>query len=358
MTEGLITLNIDEFYLNLKPLKNFSDFDKKEYYQELPNSWYIITCDIINNTRDESFDLSIATLCIVSVLNAAEIKNGIPFIVDGKNVVILVPPTIITNIRAVLYSTSLFVKDSFGIDINMNIILYSDLKKTNSKVEVVRHFVTDKYNQTFIFGGGIGKFRKLISADNSYKINSSFLKIEPNFSGFECRIENIKPRIPTVKLSIYLKGQDETGLLKSIFTKIQSNKVIEAVDFELSYGDKIYNELDIRNVKWFKKQTEFLKISATNLRIKNGLIKRGFSYNDYKAYVASSSITSWLCDGLSMYIHTDALEKNGLLNELKALYKENIISFEISPVQSMSVSAIVMEEDFIAYFINNIRSGV
>lgn len=348
-------MNIDEFYLNIKPSKNFEATCEIKNYDEMPNSWYLIVCDLVSSA-DENTALGVAPLFVSAVLNESGIRNSIAFAIDRTTAIMLVPPTIITNVRAVLHSTSEHLRSNFGLKTNINVIVYTDLKALKGKILVGRYAVNESYNQALFIGGGIEKFKEICKSENKYKVESSFLKIATDFNGFEHRLQVLSPLSNLMKITVTsLEAANSLDIFKTINELIKNDDILDAISVEISFDDELERELELKNIRGLQKISTLAKIKFENLRIKNSILKKGFSYQDYKEDIKKHIVSKAINDSFIFFATQQTVENSNILLKLRALFKDGLIKFEVVPVAALHIQGIVFENEVKAYFLESIR---
>lgn len=132
--------NDDNFYKHLESIKNFQDITKDKYFKKIPNDWHIAITDIKNSTqaiekgkyKQINF---IAALGIIGVLNIDE-NLDLPYIFGGDGASLLIPNSIVSQTKNVLYEASTFAKNSFDLDLRIAIISVKKIRELKKEIEI------------------------------------------------------------------------------------------------------------------------------------------------------------------------------------------------------------------------------
>lgn len=191
-------MNTESFYADLPTLNNFLDITDYRNFQFVPSNWYIIITDIVGSTKaiesGRYKEVNLLGACsIVAVLNVAG-KIEIPFVFGGDGAAILIPPSLYLKAMQALLATSQRAKTEFGMDLRVGAVSVSDVNRANYDVKVAKVMVSENYYQAAFTGNGLSYATELIknpATANKYKYQNTDSIAEADFSGLECRWQDI-----------------------------------------------------------------------------------------------------------------------------------------------------------------------
>jgi hypothetical protein len=101
----------DTFYSEITTLNDFIEITNSQGFSSIPQDWYIVITDIMGSTKaiesGRYKDVNILGICsIIGVLNLAK-KIEIPFVFGGDGASLLIPPSLFSEVKQVLYQLGL-----------------------------------------------------------------------------------------------------------------------------------------------------------------------------------------------------------------------------------------------------------
>ena len=164
----------------------------------MPDDWYILVTDIRGSTQAVEAgrykDVNLLGACsIVAVLNVAG-KTEIPFVFGGDGASLLIGPQLLPAAEEALLAVQKLAKTSFNLELRVGAVPVKILLAANYRVKIAKFKVSENYSQAIFTGGGLTRATELIKdadAGNIYSIKNSGISATADFSGLECRWQDI-----------------------------------------------------------------------------------------------------------------------------------------------------------------------
>lgn len=219
------------FYANLPGLENFLDITDSENFHSAPRDWYVIITDIVDSTQalesGRYKDVNLLGACsIIAVLNIAG-KIEIPFVFQGDGAALLIPPSLFLESQQALLVTRQLAKTRFGIELRVGVVPVSTVTAANYDVKVAKLKVSENYYQAAFTGDGLSYATELIKKPetaNLYTSNNLLDNAKANFSGLECRWQDIPSKNgETVSLIVKFTSEHQefyNGIYKELLEQI------------------------------------------------------------------------------------------------------------------------------------------
>lgn len=188
----------DHFYEELTGFVDFQKFSQPHHYHALPSNWLVIITDIADSTRaiheGRYKDINaLGTASIVAVLNAIKPLN-IPYLFGGDGATFCVPASQQQKVAAALLATKQLAADQFGFTLRVGAVPIATIEAAGYKLRVGKYQPNNAYQQAMFAGNGLGYAEHLVKngqPDNPFLIAGSGNRADGDFSGFECRWNEI-----------------------------------------------------------------------------------------------------------------------------------------------------------------------
>ncbi|WP_004472775.1 DUF3095 domain-containing protein [Leptospira santarosai] len=192
-------LNTQNFYKYLPALSSFTEIIEPSNYFTVPDDWNIIITDVVNST-DAIQNGNYKDVNIAGGITAMAVSNlmgdmDYPFLFGGDGMTLLLPDSVLSGVKDILFSIRESVKNNFGLKLRAGIVNVGELKRSGKELKLCKLKISEFYNQAILTGSALDMAESLIkNADttNPYIIPLAHKpKIEPDFTGFTCRWQDI-----------------------------------------------------------------------------------------------------------------------------------------------------------------------
>jgi len=192
------TENEPNFYTQLPVIEDFFNASDENNYHRLPSDWYVAVTDIVNSTdaidddRYKTVNI-LGASPIVGILNVAS-RNEIPYVFGGDGSSFCIPPELHDDAHEVLAACKQIGNAEYNLDMRAAIIPISYIQKQGHNINVARYQASEHYIQGIFSGGGISYAEELLKAPgiNEYRVAASQHGTEVDFTGLECRWQEVK----------------------------------------------------------------------------------------------------------------------------------------------------------------------
>ena len=253
-------MNSENFYSQLPLLDNFIKITDLGNFVDVPDDWYIVVTDIRGSTKaieaGKYKEVNLLGACsIVAVLNAAG-ETEIPFVFGGDGASLLMGPSLLPAAQKALLATQQLAKREFDMDLRVGVVPVKVVVAANYPVKIAKFKVSENYSQAILIGGGLTRATELIKdpvAGNIYSIKNNGVSPKADFSGLECRWQDIPSKYgEIVTLLVMVRadfGQHSHQFYRNILKKIQ-----------YIYGkENSLNPIDRKNLKLTLNSTQLIK---------------------------------------------------------------------------------------------------
>lgn len=222
----------ENFYSKLPVLDDFTAVTDLRNYQPLPDDWWIIVADITNSTGAIRSGLYkavnlLGVSVITSVVNLAN-PLLIPYIFGGDGAIMCIPPGLIEKSRAALLATITLAHETYGLDLRAGLIPIRTINRSEARILVARHRMSRHYIQTAFAGGGVEYAEQLLkdeTAGAEYRLPNADVKSGADFSGLECRWDNVPSKhgeiIALIVKAIAPTLEQEARIYDEIIAKVR-----------------------------------------------------------------------------------------------------------------------------------------
>ncbi|EQA63490.1 DUF3095 domain-containing protein [Leptospira alexanderi] len=347
-----LTLNTQNFYKYLPALSSFTEIIEPSNYFTVPDDWNIVITDVVNSTdairnghyKDVNIAGGITAMAVSNIMGDMDY----PFLFGGDGMTLLLPDSLLSAVKDILFSIRESVKSNFGLKLRVGIVNVGELKKSGKELKLCKLKISEFYNQAILTGNALDMAENLIKNNdltNPYIIPLTHKpKIKPDFTGFTCRWQDIPShRGETVSFIIKMNSSSvasDQELLKIVLDQVG---VLLGNDVEIHPLKEEKIKVDLSG-KYFRKEAavhsgsrkgifhflKMLKIKiegitlnlAINTQWKFGPKVNGMELRELrKSQVLASDFRKY--DGtLKMVVACDSDSRESFLKFLEDLYKQ------------------------------------
>lgn len=227
------------FYADLPSHDRFDALADPAAYAEVPEDWTVVVTDVKGSTaavaegRYRAVNYAGAS-SIAAVLNAAG-EHDVPFVFGGDGATLLVPAPLLPTVTAALRAVRRVVADGLDLDLRVGLVPVRELYARGARLAVLKHRVSDSYDQAMFAGGGLHLAETLVKGPataDRYDAGEGDVWDDPErrlLTGLECRWREVEsPHGETISLLVMARGADVEAQLATY------RRVLAAV--EAAYG--------------------------------------------------------------------------------------------------------------------------
>lgn len=253
-------MNSENFYSQLPLLDNFLKITEIGNFVDVPDDWYIVITDIRGSTQAiEAGKYKEVNLLgagsIVAVLNVAG-ETEIPFVFGGDGASLLMGPSLLPAAQKALLATQQLAKTKFDLDLRVGVVPVKVVVAANYPVKIAKFKVSENYSQAIFIGGGLTRATELIKdpvAGNIYTIKNNGVSSTADFSGLECRWQDIPSKYGEIVTLLVMVRSDFSQQNHHFYRNILKN-------IHYIYGkENILNPIDSKNLKLTLNSTKLIK---------------------------------------------------------------------------------------------------
>lgn len=361
-------MNSENFYSQLPLLDNFIQITDLGNFFDVPEDWYIVVTDIRGSTQaieaGKYKEVNLLGACsIVAVLNVAG-KTEIPFVFGGDGASLLMGPSLLPAAQKALLATQQLAKTEFDMDLRVGVVPVKVVVAANYPVKIAKFKVSENYSQAVFVGGGLTRATELIKdpvAGNIYSIKNKGVSPKADFSGLECRWQDIPSKYgEIVTLLVMVRadfGQHSHQFYRNILKKIQyiygkenSLNPIDRKNLKLTLNStKLIKETLIRasSASWLDRQLYLSKIQLEtalgsvlmNLKVKTEELDWGV----YKDMAIAATDYRKFDDMLRMVISGNEWRRKKLTRYLERNYREGKLVYGLHVSDRALMTCLVFE---------------
>ena len=361
-------MNSENFYSQLPLLHNFLKITDRGNFVDVPDDWYIDVTDIRGSTKaieaGKYKEVNLLGACsIVAVLNAAG-ETEIPFVFGGDGASLLMGPSLLPAAQKALLATQQLAKREFHLDLRVGVVPVKVVVAANYPVKIAKFKVSENYSQAVFIGGGLTRATELIKdpvAGNIYSINSKGVSPKADFSGLECRWQDIPSKYgEIVTLLVMVRsdfGPQSHHCYRNILKKIQyiygKENSLNPIDRKnLKYtlnSAKLIKETLVRasSASWLDRQLYLSKIQLEtalgsllmNLKVKTEELDWGV----YKDIAIAATDYRKFDDMLRMVISGNEWRRKKLTGYLERNYREGKLVYGLHVSDRALMTCLVFE---------------
>ncbi|MEG4417413.1 DUF3095 domain-containing protein [Microcoleus sp. LAD1_D5] len=363
-------MNSEKFYSELRLLDNFIDITDLRNFVDVPHDWYIIVTDIRGSTkaieagRYKEVNL-LGASSIAAVLNVAG-KTEIPFVFGGDGATLLMGPSLLPAAKIALLATQQMAKTQFDMDLRVGAVPVKVVAAANYPVKIAKFKVSENYSQAVFVGGGLTRATELIkdpAAGNIYTIKNKGISATADFSGLECRWQDIPSKYgEIVTLLVMVRSdldQQNHQRYRNILEKIESIygqedclNPINGKNLNLTLNSKkLIKEIQVKayNASWLDRQRDLSKIQLEtalgsllmNLKVKTEELDWGV----YKDIAIAATDYRKFDDMLRMVISGNGWQRKKLTAYLENNYREGKLVYGLHVADRALMTCLVFERN-------------
>ncbi len=220
----------DNFYHGLSPFDSFWNYPSQDHYAALPQDWHVVITDIQGSTQaigeGRYKDVNaIGVTSIMAILNAVK-PLRVPYVFGGDGATICIPSSRCEPVRSALIATKLMSEDSFDLKLRIGMVSVEEIHRAGHQLMIAKYSASPHYHQAMFWGEGLGYAEALVkdpSPQNPYLIKTEQAAAKADFSGFECRWNEIPSRHGTdgEVVSVLIQSRDtEKETPQQIFQRV------------------------------------------------------------------------------------------------------------------------------------------
>ncbi|MEG4283144.1 DUF3095 domain-containing protein [Microcoleus sp. A006_D1] len=361
-------MNSENFYSQLPLLDNFLKITDLGNFCDVPDDWYIVVTDIRGSTKaieaGKYKEVNLLGACsIVAVLNVAG-PTEIPFVFGGDGASLLIGPSLLPAAKIALLATQQLAKTEFDMDLRVGVVPVKVVVAANYSVKIAKFKVSENYSQAVFIGGGLTRATELIkdpAAGNIYSIKNNGISATADFSGLECRWQDIPSTYgEIVTLLVMVRsdfGQQSHQFYRNILKKIQyiygkedCLNPIARKNLKLTLNSaKLIKETLVRasNASWLDRQLYLSKIQLEtglgsllmNLKVKTEELDWGV----YKDMAIAATDYRKFDDMLRMVISGNEWRRKKLTGYLERNYREGKLVYGLHVSDRALMTCLVFE---------------
>ncbi|MEG3982315.1 DUF3095 domain-containing protein [Microcoleus sp. T3B2] len=362
-------MNSENFYSQLPLLDNFIKITDLGNFVDVPDDWYIVVTDIRGSTKaieaGKYKEVNLLGACsIVAVLNIAG-KTEIPFVFGGDGASLLMGPSLLPAAKIALLATQQMAKTQFDMDLRVGAVPVQ-VVAANYPVKIAKFKVSENYSQAVFSGGGLTRATELIkdpAPGNIYSIKNNGISATADFSGLECRWQDIPSKYgEIVTLLVMVRedlGQQSHQFYRKIIKKIEyiygkedCLNPIDRKNLKLTLNSaKLIKETLVRasNASWLDRQMYLSKIQLEtalgsllmNLKVKTEELDWGV----YKDIAIAATDYRKFDDMLRMVISGNEWRRKKLTGYLERNYREGKLVYGLHVSDRALMTCLVFERN-------------
>lgn len=352
------------FYSDLPVLTDFVQVTYHHNFVAIPDDWLIVITDIIGSTRaieqGRYKDVNLLGACsIVSVLNIAD-EVDIPFVFGGDGASLLIPPALLEETTRSLRAIQTLATEEFALSLRVGIVPVWVAANAGHPVDIAKLEISENYQQAVFMGGGLTYATDLVkdpATAHPYVLNSMKASAPANFSGLECRWQDIPSRYGETVSLLVLATQNEEyrdviEQIQLIYGASDLHNPITRDRLSLSFSPKtLLKETKIRapTHHWLSKLKYLIKIQFENLLgwifIKFKLNVGGTDWGKYQDVVAAASDYRKFDDMLRMVIAGNAVQREKLTDYLEQKYRSGKLIYGLHVSDRALLTCLVFDRN-------------
>ena len=361
-------MNSENFYSQLPLLDNFLKITDLGNFVDVPDDWYIVVTDIRGSTKaieaGKYKEVNLLGACsIVAVLNAAG-ETEIPFVFGGDGASLLMGPSLLPAAQKALLATQQLAKREFDMDLRVGVVPVKVVVAANYPVKIAKFKVSENYSQAVFSGGGLTRATELIKdpvAGNIYSIKNKGVSPKADFSGLECRWQDIPSKYGEIVTLLVMVRSDfdphSHQFYRNILKKIQyiygkenSLNPIDRKNLKLTLNSaKLIKETLVRasSASWLDRQLYLSKIQLEtalgsllmNLKVKT----EDLDWGVYKDIAIAATDYRKFDDMLRMVISGNEWRRKKLTGYLEKNYREGKLVYGLHVSDRALMTCLVFE---------------
>jgi len=363
----MTTMNSDLFYAQLPSFSHFDQFIEPQYYHNLPDDWQIVIADIKGSTqaiadgryRDVN---ALGVACIVAVLNACK-PLSLPFIFGGDGATFAVPASQRERVLAALAACVEMAAKSFALMLRVGCVPVAQLRAQGWRAAVAKYAVNAHYQQAMLLGDAWSQAERLIKSDERYLTQGVMAATDVDFSGFECRWNEIPSTQGESVCVLATALSDHDGekrqLYREILQQIRAiygsevqHHPVPITQLKLSFSwRKLAIESRIRQANqsaslWRYRCNLLLLALAGKYLMQRKITTAATQWGEYKQRLQANTDYRKFDDMLRMVIAGTALQRERLTAYLSSLNRDGKIAFGVHASKAALITCVVSDYNY------------
>jgi len=360
-------MSTDLFYRESPILEQFTDITVADNFVPVPEDWYVLVTDIAGSTRaikqGRYKEVNFLGACaIVALLNIAG-DLEIPFVFGGDGASILVPGFLLPQAQQALLANRELADREFNLELRVGVVPVS-VVTADYELNIARLRISENYTQAVFRGGGITYAADLVKNAATaalYRLEASNLAPDADFSGLECRWQDIPSRygeiVTLMVMATAPSASQRDRIYREVIDQIEDIFGDEATinpiapkTLNLSFNPQMLGmEAKVRASQegWWGR---WLYLAAIWLGNVLGLVLMAFDiktpevdWGKYKTIVAEASDYRKFDDLLRMVISGRPNQSQRLSRYLEKKYQEGRLVYGIHISDSALMTCLVFE---------------
>lgn len=330
-------MSVDDFYSRIPTIHHLIEVTNAQRFTPVPQDWWIVITDIVESTKaieaGQYKEVNLVGACsIAAILNIAG-RLELPFVFGGDGAAILIPPTLLSPTKDALLATQHVAQAEFNLALRIGVVPVSTVMEAGFEINIAKLKISDFYDQPVFIGGGLTYATELVKdrrLPNPYHVKRRQRTPPADFSGLECRWEDIQPRhqevvslhvlaIASTPTHINQTYRDVLEKIQEIYGTSEDFHPIVPHRLKLSFRQRqlaLETKIRVGSEKLLNRFFYLWKIRIENLLgslfIRFRVVIDGFNWELYPKIVAAATDYQKFDDALRMII-------SGSFNQSKAL---------------------------------------
>lgn len=207
------------FYRALPSLPGFEAAIDSARHAELPDDWWVVIADVVGSTeaiaRGAYKDVNTVGVACIAALANIDRAVELPYVFGGDGATFAVPEVLRERAMVALRGTQRLAKAAFGLRLRVGLVPVAALRSEQAWVRLARVRVSDNIDLPVLSGRGWQLAERWVKegvAGAVTQVVEDDGPAEADFSGFECRWENIPSfRGRKLTLIVAVTGQDASA---------------------------------------------------------------------------------------------------------------------------------------------------
>ena len=354
-----------DVYARLPPLTDFRDVTNAQHYTDVPADWSVVIADVegsavaVEAGRYHAVNF-VGAVAIAALLNAAG-EVDLPFVFRGDGATLLVPETLVPAAEAVLRSVQTTALGEFGLRLRVGLVPVADVYAAGKTLRIARYQASPHYAQAVFLGDGLAYAARLVKdseQDARYRLNPYGPHPKVNFSGIECRWEELKsPCGETVTLLVTAHApgasnvyRDVLGLVERVYGAGAMHPPVRPNDLDLSVRFRYLGAMEPRvraRSSWWRRAGytfkmwggSWLRRLFLHVGVTTGTTRR----RDYLSHIIATTDHKKLDEMLRMVIAGTSEQRAALEAALEARFRAGTLAYGLHVSGGSVMTCLVYE---------------
>lgn len=296
------------FFTQLKPLKNFLEFNQTEFYQQAPSDWWIVITDVQGSTKaiEQGRYKEVNMVGASTIAALSNVMDGelFPFVFGGDGATALVPESKKEIVEKALRTSQAIAREQFDLHLRIGLVSVQNLIEKGHETLICRYELPGGPSLAFFKGEGLEVAEKIVKSGHGLLSKGPMIPSEEALAGLSCRWSPLKSERHEM-LSLLVKATlagESAGILRQVAEKIHL-----IVDLNSPESHPIKNEtlagapllgassLELKTQgiprSWFseKRRKIIYQMLAARLLLWTGWKPKGFDMQAYQESLPSHS---------------------------------------------------------------------